>query len=200
MELKRYTRTAMILHWLIALGIIVNVGIGWSLSFVPRTSILPLIYNHKSIGITVLGLAILRLLWRLTHTPPPLPTTYQRWEQVASHWVHMLLYAVIFAMPLSGWIMDSAYKNPAAYPNHYFGTFEWPRIGFIMHLDPVTKLQIDHLFVKVHASCAYVLYALFVLHIAGALKHQFLDREKELERMVPSRRPAAPEGAIADQR
>src|ERR1700761_1056179 len=110
MTVRRYTAIAVTLHWLIALMIIANVALAWSCPHLPDAGVRPAIDIHKSIGITVLGLAIMRLLWRATHAPPPLPTGYQRWEITLSHLTHILLYVLIFAMPLTGWIMDSAWK------------------------------------------------------------------------------------------
>jgi cytochrome b561 len=104
-------------------------------------------------------------------------------QKRAAHWVHIALYLVMFLLPLSGWIMDSAYKDAASHPNLYFGLFEWPRLGFIMMLDPVTKEQVHDIFGETHEIAAKILYALVFFHIAGALKHQFLDKDRGLARM-----------------
>ena len=182
----RYTGTAMLLHWLVAAGIIANVTLAWIWPHLADASVRPAIDTHKSIGITVLGLAIMRLLWRIAHPPPPMPTRYQRWEIGLSHATHWLLYLIIFAMPISGWIMDSAWKDAPTHPMYLFGLFEWPRLGFIMHLDPATREMIHGRSGAAHYVLSNVLYALFALHIAGALKHQWLDHERELQRMWPS--------------
>jgi cytochrome b561 len=145
----------------------------------------PAIDGHKSIGILVLGLVIMRLLWRVGHKPPASPSSFQRWEIRLSGITHFLLYAIMFALPLSGWIMDSAWKDAASHPMKLFNLFEWPRMGFIMALDPATKLQIHGGAGAMHAVVAKLLYALFVLHVAGALKHQWFDRQPELQRMWP---------------
>jgi cytochrome b561 len=180
---QRYTHMAMLLHWLIALGIIVNVALAWIWPHLADDHVRPAIDMHKSIGITVLGLAIMRILWRLTHRPPAYPPSYKGWERTASHAVHWLLYLIMFAMPLTGWIMDSAWKDAATHPMFWFGLFEWPRIGFFLHLDPATKNQIHDVFGGAHVWASYALYALFALHVGGALKHQWMDRERELQRM-----------------
>ena len=88
---QRYTTPAIVLHWLIAVLIIINVALGLSFDSLPQGSLRPFIETHKSIGITVLGLGILRLLWRLTHTPPALPP-YKPWEKAAAHAAHWVLY------------------------------------------------------------------------------------------------------------
>jgi cytochrome b561 len=182
---RRYTKTAMFFHWLIALLIIANVLLAWIWPLVADDNVRPLIDKHKSIGITVLGLAILRLLWRWANRPPALPAGYKPWEERLSHWTHVLLYLIMFLMPLSGWIMDSAWNDAATHPMYYFGLFEWPRLGFVMALDPATKDRMHDIFGATHEWAAKVLYLLFVLHVVGALKHQWLDRHPELQRMLP---------------
>lgn len=189
MDVRRYTAFAVLLHWAIALLIIANVALAWIWPHLADESVRPAIDTHKSIGILVLGLAIMRLLWRWTHTPPALPTTYQAWEARASHVTHWLLYAVMLFMPLSGWIMDSGYKDAASHPMFWFGLFEWPRIGFILHADPVARTHFHDWFGAAHVYCSWLLYALFALHVGGALKHQFVDREPELQRMWFGRSP-----------
>jgi cytochrome b561 len=179
----RYTRTAVVLHWLIALGIVVNVILGLSAGSLRDAWARPVIDTHKSIGITVLGLALLRLLWRSAHRPPALPAGYRPWERRLSHAVHAPLYLLNFALPLSGWMHDSAWKDAATHPMRLFGLAPWPRIAWITALDAPTKAHLHKLFGAWHEAFAYVLYLLLGLHIAGALKHQFIDREPELQRM-----------------
>jgi cytochrome b561 len=187
---QRYTSLAILLHWLIGIGIIVNVALAWIWPHLADEQVRPVIDVHKSIGVTVLGLAIMRLLWRLTHRPPAYPTGYRQWERTASHAVHGLLYLILFAMPLTGWIMDSAWKDAATHPMHWFGLFEWPRIAFFQHLAPATRDHMHDLFGAGHVWGAYALYTLFLLHVGGALKHQWFDGEAELQRMWPSSRDA----------
>ena len=179
----RYTMPAVVLHWLIAVGIMINVTLVWAVDSLPDEAQRPAINLHKSIGLTVLGLAIMRLLWRLTHTPPALPPGTRKWERLGAHTAHALLYVLIFALPLSGWIHDSAWKDAAKNPLNLYGVIPWFRIGAIQSLPADTKEQVHSLFSQIHTSCAYVLYALFVVHVAGALKHQFLDRRPSLRRI-----------------
>ena len=181
----RYTRTAMAFHWLIALLIICNVLLVWFVDYYPEERVRLAIDTHKSIGITVLGLAIMRLLWRLTHPPPPLPTHYQRWEHRASHITHILLYVLMFLMPISGWLHDSAWKDAATHPMELFGLMPWPRIGWVAGIEPVMKETLHDVFGAVHGYGAWALYALLFLHVGGALKHQLIDMDPELQRMSP---------------
>ncbi len=188
MGIQRYTRIAILFHWLIAFGILFNVMLAWLWPFLPDEQVRPAIDWHKSIGITLLGLAIMRLLWRFAHSPPPLPGGLQRWEVRLSKITHILLYVIMIGLPLTGWIMDSAWKDAATHPMIMFNQFEWPRIASIMQLDPATKLQVHDIFGAAHGLLGKLLYLLFFLHVGGALKHQFLDKEPELQRMWPSRR------------
>ena len=180
---ERYTRIAVVLHWLIAVLMLVNVALGLGADEWPDAWVRPVIDTHKSIGITVLGLVLMRVLWRATHRPPPLPRRYAVWERRASHAAHALLYLLMLALPLSGWLHDSAWKDAATHPMQLFGLFEWPRIGAITGLPAATKEMLHGVFGQVHTALAYALLALLALHIAGALKHQWLDREAELQRM-----------------
>ena len=173
----------MALHWLVAAGIAANIALAWIWPHL-GDGVRPAIDLHKSIGITVLGLAVMRLLWRWTHRPPPLPTTYQRWEIGLSHATHYFLYLLIFAMPLTGWIMDSAWKDAATHPMRLFGLVPWPRIGWIMNLPPATRDRVHDLFGAGPTWASSAVYTMVALHIAGALKHQWLDREPELQRML----------------
>jgi cellulose synthase/poly-beta-1,6-N-acetylglucosamine synthase-like glycosyltransferase/cytochrome b561 len=184
----RYTRVAIALHWLIAVCIAVNVGLALSVDFLPDSAVRPVIDLHKSFGITVLGLVILRILWRLSHRPPAFPARYSPWERLSAHGVHYLLYALMLALPLSGWLHDSAWRDAASHPMRLFGLFEWPRLQFIMTLPAGLKEQLHTRFGELHTWLGYGLYGLFALHVGGALKHQWFDREPELQRMLPSPR------------
>ncbi|MDE2082163.1 MAG: cytochrome b [Burkholderiales bacterium] len=179
----RYTRVAVVLHWAVAVMIVVNVALALAVDSLPDAWQRPVIDTHKSIGITVLGLVLLRLLWRLGHPPPPLPAAYAGWERRLSHAAHGLFYLLMLALPLSGWLHDSAWKLADRYPMRWFGLFEWPRIGFMTALPPDEKARWHDLLGNVHTALGYALYGLLALHIAGALKHQWLDREQQLQRM-----------------
>lgn len=179
----RYTLPAITLHWLIALLILVNIGLGLGANYVPDGWVRPMIDLHKSIGITVLGLFFLRLAWRLTHRPPPLPPEVRGWEAGLAHAAHLALYALIFAIPLTGWIHDSAWVAAASHPMTLYWTIPWFRLGFVTSLNPATKEAVHTLFGAIHVYLGYALYAVLAMHILGALKHQFFDRQPELQRM-----------------
>ncbi len=185
----RFTGVAIALHWLMAVVIAVNVGLALSVDFLPDSAVRPVIDLHKSLGITVLGLVILRVLWRLSHPPPALPAGYSPWERFSAHGVHYLLYMMMLVLPLSGWLHDSAWRDAATHPMRLFWTFEWPRLQFIATLPAGLKEELHTRFGELHTWLGYGLYALFALHVGGALKHQWFDREAELQRMLPSPRP-----------
>jgi cytochrome b561 len=179
----RYTRTAVVLHWLVAVLIVVNVVLGLSAESLPDDWIRPVIDAHKSTGITVLGLVLLRILWRVGHRPPALPLGYARWERVGAHAAHGMLYALMLLLPLSGWLHDSAWKDAATHPMRLFGLVPWPRIGLVTAIEPATRESLHDLFGTVHTVFGYILYGLLALHVGGALKHQWFDHQRELQRM-----------------
>jgi cytochrome b561 len=182
---SRYSRTAMLLHWLIAVMILVNIGLAWSADYLSDEGARSVIDVHKSIGITVLGLALLRILWRISHRPPPLSHSFAPWERTAAHLAHLALYGLMLALPLSGWLHDSAWKDAATHPMRWFNLFVWPRVGWVMDLDPQFKEQLHNSFGTLHTWLGYLLFALLALHIGGALKHEWLDHESVLRRMLP---------------
>ncbi|VVE87481.1 cytochrome B [Pandoraea bronchicola] len=189
-EDAKYTRVAMLLHWAVALSMLGNVAIGQTIALLSDATLEKIdvrfwIDLHKSIGITVLGLAILRILWRATHRPPALSQVFASWERTAAHLVHWLLYVVIFALPLSGWAHDSAWVAASTHPLVLFGSVPFPRMGFLMTMNDASKDYWHDVLGNVHAYCAYSLYVLLALHIGGALKHQWVDRHPVLGRMLP---------------
>jgi cytochrome b561 len=182
---SRYTSTAIVLHWLLAVLILGNLALGLSAESFPDSLVRPVIDFHKSIGLTVLGLVLLRIIWRATHPPPPLPEGFGRAERLGAHAAHYALYALILLMPLTGWMHDSAFKDAAAHPLRIFWVIPWFRIPAIAHMPPGPKEAFHGVLFAIHADAAWVLLALLALHVLGALKHQFLDRQPELQRMWP---------------
>ncbi len=180
---NRYTKVAVILHWIMALFMLGNIVLIWSVDYLPEERVRLAIDTHKSLGITVLGFFFLRLLWRVGHRPPALPASMPAFERLGAHLGHIALYVLMLALPLSGWLHDSAWKDAALHPMSLFGTVPWPRISWIAEQEPGFKEHLHDLFGEAHEWFATVFYVLFVLHVLGALKHQFIDKHRELQRM-----------------
>lgn len=187
----RYNTTAITLHWLVASLLVINVAVGLAAANADDANVRRLVDLHKSLGLTALGLVLLRILWRLAHKPPPMPQTYSRLERFGAHAAHVLLYAVMLLLPLTGYIHDSAWKLAATHPIILYGLVHFPRIGFIEALDPTTKEKIHSIFSATHVYLSYALYGLVGLHLLGVAKHHAIDHEEELQRMLPAtyRRP-----------
>jgi cytochrome b561 len=177
-EHTRYTRVAIWLHWLIAVLVLYNLTSGLLVDVTPEW--LHLFGWHKAAGISILFLSFARLAWRLTHRPPPLPAM-PRWQIGAAHALHWTFYALIILMPLSGWIASSASEK--RYPLTFFGLFDLPYL-------PVAqgKHNADLPF-AFHTYAGYTMAALALVHIAAALKHHFVDRDRTLVRMMPGVEP-----------
>jgi cytochrome b561 len=180
----RYTNVAIALHWAIAIFIIFNLSLGFFMEGFPKPLKNIIVPLHISSGMTVLALTILRILWRLTHRPPPLHPEIPLWERATAHTVHTLLYALMLYMTLSGWSVISAHPpNPDGGPK-YFGTFHLVQIGPLAHIQPLsTQKAIHEQLIQLHLIGGYIFVALLLVHIAAALKHQYFDRQPELERM-----------------
>jgi len=182
----RYTMIAIALHWIVAPLMIVNILLGLFAEKLPDDWIRPVIDTHKSIGVTLLGLILLRVFWRIGHRPPPFSAGMRLWERVLAHFAHFGLYVLMLWMPITGWLHDSAWKAAPEIPLKWFGLFEVPRIGWVMNQPAETKEDLHTLFGTMHQIAGYLLFWLVILHIAGALKHQFIDKEHEFRRIWPS--------------
>jgi len=175
MTQSRYTGTARALHWLAALLIFCGFGLGLfmtGLDIAPAT--LRYYAWHKWIGITVFLVAAARLAWRAAHPPPPLPETMPSWQVTASRATHAALYALMLAIPISGWIYSSATGVSVVY------------LGLVPLPDLIPKdREVAKTLLIVHKSLNYLLAAVVTMHVAAALKHQFVDRDGVLDRMLP---------------
>ncbi len=169
----RYSTPAIVLHWLVALLIFVAFPLGVYMAELPLSPDKLKLYSyHKWIGITILMLASIRVMWRVTHTPPPLPGDMARWQRRASQVVHGLLYVLILAIPLSGWLMSSA----KGFQTVWFGVLPLP--------DLVDKDKaLGDLLAGVHQALNFTLLALVILHVVAALKHHFFERRPFMQRM-----------------
>jgi cytochrome b561 len=171
----RYSAVAQTFHWVIAALIVTQFTLAWIADDLPLgVHKLALLARHKSVGMTVLMLAILRLLWRFYNPPPSLPTAMSRIERVLARATHVAFYVLLFAMPLTGWMMSSA-KN---YSVSWFGLFTWPNL--------IGKNDAAFEFLKsTHDILSYTLFTIAVLHILAALKHHFWNKDDVFLRMLP---------------
>ncbi|THD56705.1 YceI family protein [Phenylobacterium sp.] len=180
---SRYALVAIVLHWVIALAIVAQVSIAWRMDGKTPEGF-ALTQLHKSIGMTILVLSILRLGWRLTNPPPPHAAGLAPWEKVLSTIVHWGFYVVMIGMPLTGWLMVSTSKT--AIPTILFWTLPLANIPGTDALAPAAKQIAREIGQKGHGLLAFGLYGLFLLHVGGALKHQFFERNTPvLARMAP---------------
>jgi cytochrome b561 len=177
----RYGSLAITLHWLMALGLVGMFAVGLYMTGLPFSIQRLKLYNwHKWAGVCVLALATLRLIWRVVHRPPALPaavaSAMPRWQHVAHHATHGLLYALFFIVPLVGW----AYSSAAGFPIVWFGVLPLPSF---VPVNPALAEAIK----PWHQITAYALAALVALHVAAVAKHQLIDRDGLLRRMLPGR-------------
>ena len=168
----RYTAPAIGLHWLLALMLIGSFSLGVYMADLPFSPTRLKLYNwHKWAGVTILVLSLVRLAWRLGHRPPA-DAAMPAWQATAAHATHRLLYALFFIVPLLGW----AYSSAAGFPIVWFGVLPLP--DFV----PVDKALAEAI-KPWHERSAMLMAALVLLHVAGALKHHFIDRDGLIDRM-----------------
>lgn len=175
---SRYRAIAIALHWLMAIVLILLVVLGLYMVSLPDvgfdTRKIVLILYHKQLGIFALTLAVLRLAWRVGHALPALVETLPEWQKVIARFVHLCLYGLMFALPVTGWLMSSA----AGFPVSFLGLFELPDL--ISHNDYLFRA-----FVQAHKWLSYALIGLTLLHIGAALGHHFLAKDETLQKMLP---------------
>ena len=182
MNQTRYSTGAIILHWLIAIMVIVNwrlVEAGHHLEDAARAGYMDL---HKALGITILVLTLLRLGWRFTHRPPPLSDSLAGWEKLLARVTHTVFYILLIGLPLGGWLGTSF----AGRPINYFGLFDIASLP--VELDKAAAKTMFEL----HHTGGEIMIYLIGLHILGALKHMFWDKDGTMYRMLPiGKRPAS---------
>jgi cytochrome b561 len=171
-----YGATAIGLHWIIALLIFAAFGLGLYMTGIPGLSMLKLkLFSwHKWIGVTVFAFAVLRVLWRATHRAPAPAAGTPAWQAKAAHVAHVLLYVLILVVPITGYLYSSA----AGVPVVYLGI--WPLPALIEKND-----ELKEILKLVHIWLNYLMAAIVVIHAAAALKHQFIERDGTLARMLP---------------
>lgn len=190
----RYNKPAVFLHWLIAIGIFGMFALGWYASDLPKDAPKQAAYDlfdwgvytwqlaepisprsfyynlHKSLGLTVFAVILIRLVWRFINKPPELLDTYKKWESSLATFTHRALYVLLVALPLSGVIM-SAYSK--------YG-IKWFGVPFIKGLD---NNALRELYKEAHEVIGIVLLVLVAIHVLGALKHKFIDKDNTMKRM-----------------
>jgi cytochrome b561 len=182
---QRYSAVAIALHWTIAVLILTNIGLAWYFNSLTGTAKIEPVQLHKSFGITILMLSVIRLGWRLTVPPPKLPDYVTGWEKWLARTVHVLFYVVMLGMPLSGWAMTSASPLIKVFPITLFHLAPWPTMTFLSNLPHDQMKQAHKVFMTTHGLLAKLAYGLIVLHVAGALKHQFISNDDVVARMIP---------------
>jgi cytochrome b561 len=178
MTIVRYTHTAVSLHWLSAILIACAFALGWTMTELAISPLKLRMFNwHKWLGVSVLALAVIRVLWRCLRAPPPL-LPMPRWQHRAAQAMHGVLYALLFALPLSGW----AYSNAVGYPVVYLGLVRLPNL--------VAKDKaLGATLLTVHEVLGWVLLFTLSAHALAALKHHLIHRDDTLRRMSFSRSP-----------
>ncbi len=189
-----YTKTAVFLHWLIAICIFGMFALGWYMSDLPKEAPKQMAYDlfdwgvytwqlseeasprtfyfnlHKSLGVTIFALIIIRILWKVTHKPPAMLASYKAWERKLATGAHNLLYLLMVALPLSGIIMATYSK---------YG-IKWFGLEFIKGLD---NTPMRELFKEMHEIVGAIILVIIIVHILGALKHKLIDKDDTLKRM-----------------
>ncbi|NOW44731.1 cytochrome b561 [Novosphingobium sp. SG751A] len=185
-----YSYGAIGLHWLMAVILLANIIIGWTFpEAMPgqKYSPKPLLPLHISLGLSALILIVPRIMWRITHRPPPHNPAMATWERIAASLGHMGLYALMLAVPFSGWLVLSAHKVQKS-KLMFFGLFEFPHFPVFPSLPPADVLWWHDTMVTVHGVLAsWVLPVLITLHVGAVVKHHLVDRDPVLRRMWPER-------------
>lgn len=173
-SMTRWGHVAQLLHWVIVILISIQVFLGLKAVNLPIVRRLALLAEHKSFGMTILALAVLRLLWRSANRTPELPDTLKSWERALAHVTHWGLYGLLFALPITGWLMSSA----RGFPVSWFGLVQIP--------DLVSRNQgLYDAMLRTHHLLVWLLGAVVLLHVGAALKHHFMLKDDVLKRMLP---------------
>ena len=185
-DTPRYTAIAIILHWIIAALLVGMVFFGWYMEDlshgfqageVPLESVLQAYNWHKTIGLLILFLSLARLAWRLTHKAPGMPEGMKPWEKLAAHAVHGAFYVIMIGMPILGWVAASASE---------FDSFLFNNPDMTMPRLPVPQSEgLHEVSGSIHGAGGWPILVLWALHAGAALKHQFLDKDGLLHRMIP---------------
>ncbi|MFN3837651.1 MAG: cytochrome b [Brevundimonas sp.] len=178
---NRYSTVSLLLHWGIALAVLIQVLLITAHENTEGPMSSQFVMLHKSLGLSILVLTLARIGWRLAHPAIALPSDLPRWQRLAARATHVLFYLALILIPMTGWLASSAGGRAI----QWFGLFEWPLL-------PISGgREVARGFMAVHGLAVKGLYVLIALHVLAALKHQFIDRDNVLHRMIPliPRRP-----------
>jgi cytochrome b561 len=173
-KMRKYSLGSRILHWCIGIIVLLMLSVSFFLTELPEQYQSSAFFIHKSFGLTVLLLGVIRIAWILSSGRPGLPASVKAWEVILSRFVQYSFYVLLILMPISGWVMSVAGNRIPS----YFGLFSLPIPG--VHPNPSLKEFMFH----THNTIAWILVALVILHIAGALKHHFIDKDDVLKKML----------------
>lgn len=178
---NRYSTVSLIFHWGLALLVLTQVLLITAHEATKGPQSREFVVLHKEIGLTILVLTVARIIWRLMNPAIPLPSGTPGWQKIAARTTHVLFYVLLIGLPLGGWASSSAAGRDIS----YFGLFNWPLLPLPQSRD------LAGTFMDLHALGVKFLYVVLALHVLAALKHQFIDRDNVLHRMVPfiPRRP-----------
>jgi cytochrome b561 len=173
----RYSTGAVVLHWLIAVLIVLNFVLAGMAEDLPRSEAAGIMANHKAVGISVLLLTLVRIAWRFIRPAPPLVETLKTWETAVARVTHWLFYFLMMAIPVAGWGLHSAASGGK--PVSVFGLFGMPALPVGYDKPTIGVFQ------EAHEITAGLMFLLFFLHVGAALKHQFFDKDGTMRRIVP---------------
>ncbi|APG62266.1 hypothetical protein LPB140_04995 [Sphingorhabdus lutea] len=173
--MTKYSKIAILLHWIIAAAIITNIGLAELTEDLGKTARAPYMDLHKSLGICILFFSLFRLYWRVTHKRPAPMEQISGWETSMAKAAHFIFYALMIGLPLGGWLWMSTYPAPI----NMFGLFDMPVLPVVGNK---ALADIAH---EGHEIGGKAMLILIVLHLLGALKHQFIERLPLLQRMMP---------------
>jgi cytochrome b561 len=180
----RYGIVAMTLHWLIAAAIITNIIVILSVPEDRSPQAFALMSFHMALGLTVLVLSILRLIWRVINPSPPPPAGLNRWIHVSGKAMQHVLYTLMVAIPLAGWLMVSA----SHFSPSWFGLFTWPAFPGFAGLDKAASHDWHETFETIHVVLGWAMVVLIPCHIGAGLYHHVLRKDNVLLRMLPGTR------------
>jgi len=202
---QRYTAVAIVLHWAIAFAIALMIPLGFWMHEQSEhggaaAGLFSIYQLHKSIGLTVLGLSLVRLAWRLMNPPPPMPEHMPAWERFIALATHWAFYGLMIGLPLTGWLYVSAGwsihdEQPLLITTHWFGLFVVPHLFGLPQASADVREAVAGASMAAHFYLAWATVGLAALHVAAALKHHFFDRDEVLAHMVPGVRAPFEEGA-----